>query len=378
MIVFELFTVQDVFKIRHDGGEQYTIAIFVEFSKRYDDICVCYNYHKELDENLRKIIANNNYKTVNISSCNELVEYLTTCSNKNVFFYTGLASAFNNVDIPDNVTRIGTIHAVRMLACPSDVISIYYYEGIKKYKEIVRNLLKKYMLKRYRRYYKRCINNFDVIIVDTEHAKYDLKIFFPDEIENKDIKVYYAISPIIQASVNNRECFENDYIMMVAGGTWIKNCYRGVKALDELYSDGLLDVKTRVYGDYPKGLRNKVNNRSMFEFYNYVSSEELDEAYKNCRLFMFPSLYEGFGLPPLEAMKYGKTCAISAHSCLPEVYKNSVYYFNPYDINSIKNEVLYGIDNPKPYEDVLHEYERISNKIRVDINRMCELFELSI
>ena len=57
--------------------------------------------------------------------------------------------------------------------------------------------------------------------------------------------------------------------------------------------------------------------------------------YRNALLLVFPSLYEGFGLPPLEAMACGCPAVVSNVASLPEVCGEAAYYVDPYDIDSI-------------------------------------------
>ncbi|MGL5357209.1 MAG: glycosyltransferase family 4 protein [Cetobacterium sp.] len=65
----------------------------------------------------------------------------------------------------------------------------------------------------------------------------------------------------------------------------------------------------------------------------YVSDEELKGLYSNAKAFIFPSFYEGFGIPPLEAIASGcKNIFVSNTSCLPEIYRDYVNYFNPQTI----------------------------------------------
>lgn len=63
----------------------------------------------------------------------------------------------------------------------------------------------------------------------------------------------------------------------------------------------------------------------------YVSDENVKLLIQNCKAFVFPSLYEGFGIPPLEALSSGKKVICSNTSCLPEIFKDTVYYINPYE-----------------------------------------------
>lgn len=77
---------------------------------------------------------------------------------------------------------------------------------------------------------------------------------------------------------------------------------------------------------------NKINN--LF-FVGYVSDEESKALMSKCLAFIHPSKYEGFGIPPLEALVSGAKVLCSNSTCLPEIYEDTVSYFNPdnYDIN---------------------------------------------
>ena len=66
------------------------------------------------------------------------------------------------------------------------------------------------------------------------------------------------------------------------------------------------------------------------QFLGYVSDEELLHLYNACDLFVFPSFYEGFGLPVLEAMACGRAVACSSTSSIPEVADSAAIMFDPY------------------------------------------------
>jgi glycosyltransferase involved in cell wall biosynthesis len=69
----------------------------------------------------------------------------------------------------------------------------------------------------------------------------------------------------------------------------------------------------------------------------FVSDADLAALYRGCRLFVYPSLYEGFGLPVLEAMLQGAPVISSQSSSLPEVGGDAVMYVDPLDTGSIRD-----------------------------------------
>lgn len=79
----------------------------------------------------------------------------------------------------------------------------------------------------------------------------------------------------------------------------------------------------------------------------YVPNEELRALYKNCKAFLFPSLMEGFGIPPMEALYHGAPIIISNTSSLPEIYGNSAHYIDPYCYDYNLDELLNEpVENP--------------------------------
>jgi len=70
-----------------------------------------------------------------------------------------------------------------------------------------------------------------------------------------------------------------------------------------------------------------------------VPDADLAELYANALAYVFPSFYEGFGLPPLEAMAHGLAVVSSNKTCLPEILGNAALYFNPEDEADMKNKI---------------------------------------
>jgi glycosyltransferase involved in cell wall biosynthesis len=84
-----------------------------------------------------------------------------------------------------------------------------------------------------------------------------------------------------------------------------------------------------------EGLR----NRDQIHFPGYVNPAEVRALMREAELFVFPSLYESFGIPPLEAQALGTPVLVSNTTCFPEIYADSAEYCDPYDIASMADQM---------------------------------------
>lgn len=65
----------------------------------------------------------------------------------------------------------------------------------------------------------------------------------------------------------------------------------------------------------------------------FLPDEQVKALIQNCKAFIYPSIYDGFGIPPMEALSQGVQVICSTAACLPEVYRNSVHYIDPYEVD---------------------------------------------
>ncbi len=127
------------------------------------------------------------------------------------------------------------------------------------------------------------------------------------------------------------------YVLAVGSSNPNKNLISIIHSL-ELLKD--LDIKLvavggmnrRVFGDLPDGVASLVAA-------GYVSDAELRALYEGAECFVFPSFYEGFGLPPLEAMHCGCPVITSNRASMPEVCGDAVIYCNPDDPADIAKQI---------------------------------------
>ena len=91
-------------------------------------------------------------------------------------------------------------------------------------------------------------------------------------------------------------------------------------------------------------------------FTGYLTDREVKALEAHCRAFLHPSLEEGFGIPPMEAMSAGARCIVSKAASLPEVYGDSVWYINPTDYEHIDLDEIMSCSPKGTNEDVLSRY----------------------
>lgn len=90
-------------------------------------------------------------------------------------------------------------------------------------------------------------------------------------------------------------------------------------------------------------------------FTDYIDDHQLAALYSQAKLFVFPSLSEGFGLPPMEALSVGTPAIISNTTSLPEIYGDSAAYFDPYSISDMSSKMHAFLSDWKAQQKTLIE-----------------------
>ncbi|MCM8819713.1 MAG: glycosyltransferase family 4 protein [Candidatus Omnitrophica bacterium] len=161
----------------------------------------------------------------------------------------------------------------------------------------------------------------------------------------KDIKI-----DVVYNSVSDKFKFLNlereKIILSVASLQPYKNISNLIKAFILLKTNNKFNnYKLTLVGSINKKIFSKTDifeiskGRDDIIFAEYVSDDKLIEYYNKAEVFVLPSLFEGFGIPPLEAMACGCPCVVSNVASLPEVCGDAAYYVNPYDVKDIADGI---------------------------------------
>ena len=87
-----------------------------------------------------------------------------------------------------------------------------------------------------------------------------------------------------------------------------------------------------------------------------LTDNQIIQAYKNAKLFIYPSLYEGFGIPIIEAMKYKTPLAASNLEVFKEITSKNCFYFNPNDFKSIYRVAINTLQDNKKRKKLQNFY----------------------
>ena len=203
------------------------------------------------------------------------------------------------------------------------------------------------------------------ILTVSEASKRDILRFFhvPPE---KIVVVYNAIderfgvTPSEEAVARVRERYQLDHGFVLYAGNIKphKNLVRLIEAFDGLRRRGFDDLTLLIIGDEISklpALRRAVHSHKLHKhvrFLGYLPDDTLAILYRLAAVFVFPSLYEGFGLPPLEAMASGTPVVTSNVSSLPEVAGGAAVLVDPYDVESIVDGIASVLSNPALREEL--------------------------
>lgn len=192
------------------------------------------------------------------------------------------------------------------------------------------------------------INKSKKIIVPSESTKRDLINKYLVN-ESKINVIYHGIEDSFYSTSAKKESLEKfkikgSYILYVGMNRPRKNLKALIEAFHKVQYKTNLNLvicgneDNRFY-DIKKDISNRgLTNKVIFT--GYVSDDELNQLYVQSEFFIFPSLYEGFGFPVLEAMAKGIPVACSNNSSLPEIVGDAAVLFDPHNIDNIAESIL--------------------------------------
>lgn len=203
------------------------------------------------------------------------------------------------------------------------------------------------------------IRKSDLIITVSHNSKKDIIALF--DVPASKIKVVYeaaskdfypmSLDETEKQRIKGEYRLSEKFILYVGVIENRKNIY-GILNIADLVFKQNKELKFLLIGRLGHGAENilkEIKKRKNVIYLSYVEDSTLKKLYSLSRVFIFPSFYEGFGLPPLEAMQSGVPVIASNTSSLPEVVDYGGILHNPTDYQLMFNDLLKLIDDDEYY-----------------------------
>ncbi len=189
------------------------------------------------------------------------------------------------------------------------------------------------------------VKRSDVILTVSNFSANEIKKYTKTQ---KDIKVVYngldferfrvINNKEVLGKIKNKYQLPDDFILFVGNVKPHKNLKNLLIAIKNLNVNLVIVGKKEGFITGDREIYNIINNNNLGSkvfFTGHVDDEDLPKIYNLAKIFIFPSFYEGFGLPPIEAMACGCPVVCSKVASLPEVCGDAAYYVDPYNIEDI-------------------------------------------
>lgn len=207
----------------------------------------------------------------------------------------------------------------------------------------------------------------DAIIVPSEFSKKEFLKFYP-QCKDKLFVVMYAAEEVFhhipkkqaQKSINERLKLENPFLLAINGKNPRKNMNRIIEAYLRVQKK-FPELKLVIVGGNFNIDKKNVNIKGIIILEN-IKDEELNALYNTTNMFIYYSVYEGFGLPVLEALKCKALVICSDIEVHREITKNNIIYANPFNERDLARKIELLLKN-KSYAEKIRRNSIGINKI---------------
>jgi len=178
--------------------------------------------------------------------------------------------------------------------------------------------------------------------------------------------IYNGVSDSISAvkdrniieSVQNKFGLSKPFLFYVGNAYPHKNLEKLILAFELLNANGDLVLFLGGKEDYfYQRLKQDYGNLKNIIFGGHLTDEEISALYSSCEAFVYPSISEGFGIQIIEALKIGAKVICSNNSSFPEIAGRYAFYFNPFNVEDMKNTIKISLKLPnKNHRENLLKY----------------------
>lgn len=207
---------------------------------------------------------------------------------------------------------------------------------------------------------RKLINKADKIVAISENTKKDIIDYY--KIDASKIKVIHLANSLKLDTQNVKIDLPKKYLLFVGNRSKYKNFQFTVKSISSILKTNpnlhLVCAGGGSFNGEELQLFKSLEIGNKVKHIKFENDKELSSIYNHAIAFIFPSLYEGFGIPVLEAFACKCPAIISNTSSLPEVGGEAALYFNPTDEDSIQKAVKRILGNQSLRQDLITKGEK--------------------
>lgn len=383
-ILFDLTSAQISALAKYHGAAEYSFLVLQKLlalcpSKELGVVQVGAD---PVDSKIHTLLKSHSVVITKVSSLSEL-QTLVEQKQPDTFF-SHMSPEYASVNF--GKTRVVCVtHGLRSFDVPYDTNELIYDASLRtRLIYFKKKLLAPLEHNRRVREYKKLFQVVDTLVVSSTYTKNVVQKHFPELFKKNgfSIEVLYPPSTSTDAPPATMPpvygVHDGEYFLITSASRWVKNAYRALTALDTLYATNTISQKTIVLGTVNSAVfSRRLKHPEMFIFGDYVSESELKTLYAHAYAYIHPSLSEGFGYAPLEAMRYGTPVICSNTTSLPEVCGPAAIYVDPSSIESIEGGILRiandtGIRKDRAEKSRV-QFSAISKKQETDLEALCAL-----
>ena len=372
------------------GGSEYTLFFFNKLLQRArkGKINLFGIYSSKLGMDFySKYIADYQLELVDIENAN-LGNFIKQHKINTIFI--GIAQRYYNYDLTNTNCRIIIVcHDASELVLLYDKnftsntrrkLELIRHPHLQHIKEFIKYFLHYFIEEKYENDIKKKYKRLETllqkpnvhIITVSNYSKYCLLYYF-DNIANH-IQVFTPPHKIIPKKID--ETIENQelksliesgkkYFLLLHCSRFHKNAAIFVEQWDKFCKITNYKYYGVLVGDIAK-----INKQNIIQL-PPLSTTDLEQAYKNAYSFVFASVSEGYGSPPMESMKYGTPVVCSNVTSMPEIYGDAALYFSPYYREDLFKALLCIIEKHDEYrEKSIKKYKEIEKKQLTDVKKL--------